>query len=61
MAQSPRTRDEVAVLSTQTSRREDTGTRTYLVYYVMNNIHVFSEGDTKDRRMGSIIPIFLTQ
>jgi hypothetical protein len=61
MAQSPWTYDEVAVLSTQTSRREATGTHTYLVCYVMNNIHVFSGGDTKDGRMGSIAPIFLTQ
>ena len=61
MAQSPWTHDEVAVLSTETSRREDTGTYIYLVCYVMNNIHVFSEEDPKDGRMGSIIPIFLTQ
>jgi hypothetical protein len=61
MAQSPWTHDEVAVLSTQSSRREATGTHTYLVCYVMINIHVLTEGNTKDGQMGSIILIFLTQ
>jgi hypothetical protein len=52
---------KLLALSTQTSRREVTGTHTYLVCYVMINIHVLPEGNTKDGRMGSIILIFLTQ